>query len=260
MDESLTRRRRKEIASLTQKKYRERLGQTLVEGVRSVGSALDAGAPLVDILVGASVVDDDEVRRLVSRAGVPVYVVADAELAAISAVETSQGMLAVAEIRTSTADALRSATHVLVLDGLQDPGNAGTIIRTAAWFGVRTLITAPGTVDLYNPKVVRATMGALWDIAHVQVDDLPGTLREMRSGGHVIYAAEMGGSDVRSWRPAENSVLVLGSEGHGISPEVGALVHERVAIPGASTREGTESLNVAIAAAILLYEWVSTSP
>lgn len=257
MDESLTNRRRKEIASLTQKKYRERLRQTLVEGVRSVGAALDAGAPLIDILVGESAVDDAEVRRLVSRAEVAVYIVTDDELAAISTVETSQGVLAVVEIRKAGADVLRSASRVLALEGLQDPGNAGTIIRTAAWFGVDTVVTAPGTVDLYNPKVVRATMGALWDVSHTDVDDLPSTLIEMRGRGHIVYAAEMGGTDVREWKPAEKSVLVLGSEGHGISPNVRAVVDESVVIPGASTREGTESLNVAIAAAILLYEWGS---
>ncbi len=257
MVESLTNRRRKEIASLVQKKYRDRLGQMIVEGIRSVRSAVDAGAPLVDILVGESVADDGDVRRLAARAEVPVYIVSDGEMASISAVETSQGVLAVARIEPASVEAMRSARRVLALDGLQDPGNAGTIIRTAAWFGVDALLTGPGTVDLYNPKVVRATMGALWDVAQAGVDDLPATLTEMRRGGHAIYAADMKGTHVRDWRPVEKSVLVLGSEGHGISPEVRAVVDEHIVIPGASTREGTESLNVAAAAAILLYEWVS---
>lgn len=255
MSDTLSNRRRKEIASLTQKKYRERLSQMLVEGRRSVVSAVDAGAPLVDVLVARSAADEREIRRILSRVDVPVYAVADEELEEISTVETSQGILAVASIEQISADALASSARVLVLDGLQDPGNAGTILRTAAWFGVDAVVTARGTVDLYNPKVVRATMGALWDVAHAHVEDLVDVLAGLSDKGFSIYAADMEGSDVRMWRPEAKSVLVLGSEGHGLSPDVASMVGERIVIPGAATRQGTESLNVAVAAAILMYEW-----
>ena len=251
----LTRRRRKEIASLTQKKYRERLGQTLVEGRRSLASAVDAGAPLLEVLVAESVRDDPEVQRLLARVHAPAHEVPDAEIAAISAVENSQGILGVAAIRTASAGEIIEADRILALDGLQDPGNAGTLIRTAAWFGVDAVVTAPGTVDLYSPKVVRATMGALWDLKHAHVDDLADLLEALRARGFRAYGADLDGTDVRRWEPAAKSVLVLGSEGHGLSGRVAAVLDERVAIPGASSTRGTESLNVAVAAAIILYEW-----
>ncbi len=255
MSEPLTHRRRKEVASLIQKKYRERLGQTLIEGRRSVGSALDAEVPLLDLLIADSVVNDAEIQRLMARTSAPVHIVPDEELDAISAVETTQGVLGVVAIRTVSVDTLTSATRILVLDGLQDPGNAGTLLRTAAWFGVDAVVTAPGTVDLYHPKVVRATMGAIWDLAHTHVDDLAGMLGMLRQKGFRIYGADLKGTDVRAWNPYPRSVLVLGSEGHGISTPVSAVIDERVAIPGSSTGEATESLNVAIAAGIILYEW-----
>ena len=251
----LTRRRRKEIASLTQRKYRERLGQTLVEGRRSIASAIEAGAPLVEVLVAESTAADPDVRRLLERCQAPTYEVPDAEIAAISAVETSQGVLGVAAIHVVSIAEIMESERILALDGLQDPGNAGTLIRTAAWFGVDAIVTAQGTVDLYSPKVVRATMGALWDLKHAHVDDLAGLLEALRASGFRAYGADLNGRDVRRWEPAPKSVLVLGSEGHGLSGPVAAVLDERVAIPGASSTRGTESLNVAVAAAIILYEW-----
>ena len=251
----LTKRRRKEIASLTQKKYRERLGQTLVEGRRSLASAMDAGAPLVEVLVAESTRADPEVRRLLEGCRATAHYVPDAEIEAISAVENSQGILGVAAIRTVSTEEIMESVRILVLDGLQDPGNAGTLVRTAAWFGVDAVVTAPGTVDLYSPKVVRATMGALWDLKHSHVTDLAVLLGTLRAGGFRVYGADLEGTDVRQWAPAPKSALVLGSEGHGLSGPVAAGLDERVAIPGSPSTRGTESLNVAVAAAIILYEW-----
>lgn len=253
----LTNRRRKEIASLRFRKYREQLAEMLVEGKRSVTSAIDAEAPIREIVVAESVANGPGILPITERAKVPVYVVSDEEIDAMSAVETSQGILAVVAIETRSPTELRSARRILVLEGLQDPGNVGTVIRTAAWFGVDAVATAPGTADVYNPKVVRAAMGALWDLKHVYVNDLVGVLDDLRRTGYAVYGADLTGTAVGAWRPAARSVLVLGSESHGISREVDGLLDERIVVPGVASRQGTESLNAAVAAGILMYAWLA---
>lgn len=252
----LTNRRKKEIASLTQRKFRDERREMLVEGRRSVEAAIDAAAPLREVVVADSVAGAPEVRALTERTTARVYVVTDAELAQLSAVETSQGVLAVVSIDAHVGSELCSESAILALDGVQDPGNAGTLIRTAAWFGVDAVVAGPGTVDLYHPKVVRAAMGALWDVKLSRLDDLAALIEECRRGGLVVYGADLEGTPVGDWVPAAHSLLILGSESHGISPDVAALLDERVLVPGRSSRRGTESLNVAVAAGILMYAWM----
>lgn len=246
----LTNRRLKEIRSLTQKKYRERLGEMLVEGLRSVESAVSARAPIKEVLA-----TEETLEHVHFLDASKVAIVSTDVLESISAVESSQGILAVVGIEMTPAEQLRSMRRILALDGIQDPGNAGTILRTAAWFGIDAVVTAPGTVDLYNPKVVRAAMGGLWDVKHAAADDLARAVSELRDNGFAVYSADLQGTDAGGWKPRAPSIMVLGSEAHGISPEVGALVDERIVIPGSPRREGAESLNVGVAAGIVLYEW-----
>jgi TrmH family RNA methyltransferase len=143
-----------------------------------------------------------------------------------------------------------------VLDAVQDPGNAGTIIRTAAWFGVDALVAGPGTVDFFNPKVVRAAMGGLWDVRLSRTDDLVVLLDRLAAAGFHRYGADLEGMRLRDWSPRVPSVLVLGSEAHGVSPEIAAAVDDRVTITGSPRRHGAESLNVAVAAGILMQHWL----
>ena len=252
----LTNRRRKEIAALGQKKARERLGQTLVEGVRSVEAAVAAGAPLVEILVTEETQQAPRVAALLAAAKVPVHVVPARAMDRLSDVQTSQGLLAVAETVYLPDEKLTTAPTILALDGVQDPGNVGTIVRTAAWFGAEAVLAGPGTADLYHPKTVRAAMGGLWDLALARTSDLAATLSDLRTAGHTLYGADLDGTAARRWVPRRPSVLVLGSEAHGISPAVDVLLGERVAIRGAATRAGAESLNVAVAGGILLHAWL----
>lgn len=253
---TLSHRRLKEIASLDHRKYRERLGQFVVEGLRSVASAVAAGAPLVEVLRASSAREAPRVEALAAQAGVPVYVLSDAEMDRLSGVETGQGVLAVARIPLVPEEHLRACEAVLVLDGVQDPGNVGTILRTAAWFGADAVLTGPGTADLFNPKVVRSAMGGLWDLRLARSEDLAASLESLSRDGFACYGADLGGTPVRAWQPQRPSVLVLGSEAHGLSPAVRAALTERVAIPGSPSRAATESLNVAVAAGILLHEWL----
>ncbi len=229
----------------------------LVEGVRAVKAALQAGADVREVLVTEAVLQEGWLSASVP--GERVYVLGADELEEISTVETSQGVVAVAAVERRSEDALASCSRLLALDRLRDPGNAGTLVRSAAWFGVDAVLTGRGTVDLYNPKVVRSAMGGLWDVAHVEVAELAAVLRHLRARRFAVYGADMQGTDVVRWEPALPSVLVLGSEAHGLSDGVRAEIDEHVLIPGRPRRGGAESLNVAVAAGILMYEWTRPS-
>ena len=249
----LTQQRRKDIARLRRRRDRERLAQALVEGVRSVEAAVEAGARLVDVLVTPAAREEPRVAALLERITVPVYEVTDDELAALSDVEQAQGVLAVAH--APVFEGVGAATHVLALDAVQDPGNVGVLLRTAAWFGVGAVLIGGGTVDPYNPKAVRAAMGGLWDVRIVPAPDLPEALVALKEQGFALYGAAMAGTDARAWQPRPPSVLVLGSEAHGLSPAVERGLDEAVTISGSAARWGVESLNVAVAAGILMDRW-----
>ena len=142
---------------------------------------------------------------------------------------------------------------VLALDGVQDPGNLGTIIRLADWFGVSQIICSTDCVDVYNPKVVQATMGAVFRMP-VRYVDLPEFLK--KTNGCVTFAADMAGENVYEAELPQNAVLVMGNEGNGISDEVAQLVNRTIHIPSFNTTGKTsESLNVAVATAILCSEF-----
>jgi RNA methyltransferase, TrmH family len=251
----LTEHRRKQIASLTRRKYRTRYDEMRIEGTRSVEAAVAAGAALVDVVVSEAALGSERVRRLVESVSVPVYVVSEREMARLADVEASQGVLAVARPVLEPPDGTAAATRVLVLDGVQDPGNVGAIVRSAAWFGVDAVVAGPGTADFFNPKAVRAAMGGLWDVRLSLSNDLSAHLDFLRARGFRVYGGETEGTLVSTWSPVHPSALVLGSEANGITPVLRNRLDERVGIAGSPRRAGTESLNVAVAAGILLYRW-----
>lgn len=254
---SLSARRRKEIASLTRRRHRDRLGQLLIEGVRSVEAAVAAQAPLMEVLVTPSAQALPRVAALLQQARVPVHSLAEADLARLSEVEASAGVLAVARIQRFPTTHLPTLHTILALDGVQDPGNVGTLLRVAAWFGLDAVLAGPGTADFFNPKVVRAAMGGLWDVRLATTDDLPDTLAALKEAGWHLYGADLHGQPMQDWHPARPAVLVLGSEAHGLGTPVQDLLDDRVSIPGHPRRHGAESLNVAVAAGILVQAWTA---
>lgn len=253
----LTRRRLREIASLARKRTRDDLGQCLVEGVRSVEAAVLAGAPLLEVLVTEEAAEGPRVAEVLARFGGAVHIVAAHELERVAETQTAQGLVAVARIERAAPEDLAGA--VVALDGVQDPGNVGAIVRTAAWFGASAVLAGPGTADPFGPKAVRAAMGGLWELDLAATDDLAASLAQLRARGLPIHGADLEGEPARSWAPPREAVLVLGSEAHGLSEEVGRLLEGRVRIAppeGAAPRRGVESLNVAVAAGVLLHRWL----
>lgn len=253
----------KYIHSLSTKKVRTKEGAFVVEGFKSVGDLLRAGfEPLVIVAtqewfdtVGASV--------LASLDGVDVFLANGEELRRTSLLQHPQQVIAVFRLPSpewlpmdalSLSETLRKDV-VLCLDGIQDPGNLGTIIRTADWFGVRHIVCSPTTADAYAPKVVQATMGSIGRV-RLTYTELPKFLSQLDSGTVVLGTFLDGESLSASPLPsvANGAVVVMGNEGNGISCEVGSAVTRRILIPSfpADRASVPESLNVSTATAIIL--------
>ena len=252
----------KNLASLRRRKGRREHGLFLVEGIRLVRAAVEAGAQLTEILIEHELSGEAQLRASLEAAGVPIHVVARKELAHLSDVQHGQGVIAVAQsVVTEATDGLERARTVLALDGVQDPGNVGALVRTAAWFGVDVVLAGPGTADLENPKVVRGSMGGLWDVRLVRADDLGAALENLSQNGMTITGADLGGQPAREWKAGREGVLILGSESHGISDGVRARLDHRVSLLPKRPAEGrgVESLNVVVAGGILMERWLGRS-
>ena len=250
----VTRQRLKDVASLARRKGRRAHGQFLVEGVRSVEAAVAADAPLVEVLVSHEAEADGRVAALLARAEAPVHRLPARDLDRVGDARTSQGVAAVARSVVAGALDVGRGGAVLALDGVQDPGNVGALVRTAAWFGVGTVVADEKTADFETPKAVRASMGGLWDVRLVRVPALGPALDALAGAGRALWGADLGGTPLAAWAPGPDAVLVVGSEAHGLSAEAAERVRTHggtVYVPGGAGR-GVESLNVAVAAGVLL--------
>ena len=205
-------------------------------------------------LVSSSVEDMPRGQALLRRLNdaCPVERVTDAELAELAETETTQGVLVAAETPRHEIDTLRAGPTdvVLLLDAIQDPGNAGTLIRTADALGCAGIVALPGTVDLWNPKVVRSAAGSLFRLPVIETD-LPAVIGWATTARASILAGDMHGTPVDQAELRGPVVLAVGNEGAGIGDAVAHAASATVAIP---IRGRAESLNVGIAAGILLYE------
>ncbi|MFI5210880.1 MAG: TrmH family RNA methyltransferase [Gemmatimonadales bacterium] len=243
------------IRDLRLRRGRERRGLALAEGVRLVEEAVQAGIGIRLAAVAPALEGTPRGRALKVRleaAGVELHQVDDRALAGLADTEHPQGIVAVIEPRTWSLEQvpLGARAVVLVLDGVQDPGNVGTMIRTALGLGTSAVVALKGTAELTSPKVLRATMGAVFRLPCVASDDetfLPWAARHHLG----LWLADAGGTSLRSWRPTRPLALVVGNEGAGVRDTLAGVAAGRVGIP---LQPGAESLNVAVAAGILLYE------
>ncbi|MFH1387655.1 MAG: RNA methyltransferase [bacterium] len=186
--------------------------------------------------------------------GTPAYKISKEQYAEISRVETPQGVLAVVrEFGYSFRDVLKEDKSLIVFClGVQDPGNLGTIIRSADAFGATGIILSKGTVDLYNPKVIRSSMGSLFHLPIVTTEDEKETIMYLKEKGVKIIATDAKASKICSAVDLSGPVaIILGNEGEGLSTEITEMVAESVRIPMVGQ---AESLNVGMSASVLLYE------
>ena len=250
----LSRAEERLVQNLARRKHRARSGLLLAEGVRVIEELLSAGIVPRLALISSSLEDTDRGRGLLARLGAVAEVVRrldSGELNRLASTESSQGVLVVAEAPASELGAVEveGAATALVLDGVQDPGNLGTLVRSAAGFDVDVVACLPGTVDPWNPKAIRASAGALFRLPIVQPDEA--TLWEwLDARGFALLGADAAGDPAEAVPMPQRVALAVGNEGAGLSAAVRAHCTRLVAVPMLG---GTESLNVAVAGAILLY-------
>jgi TrmH family RNA methyltransferase len=233
------------IKSLHQKKYRKENGIFIIEGIKSITEFLNSDYQIHSIY---STPQSKSALPLIN-ANINLFEVTDTELEKISTLQTPQGILALVHIPVKTAiDQLRIRNQFsLVLDDVQDPGNFGTIIRTADWFGIKNVICSENTVEAYNPKTVQSTMGSLCRVNIVYTSLIP-FLTETKLP---IFGALLDGENIYKTKWGKEGLILLGNEGHGISKALIEKINVAVTIP----RFGkAESLNVAVSAAIFCSE------
>ena len=240
---------------LTRRKAREKHSLFVAEGVRSVEELLKSELRILGAIVApqlSSAPRGQALRDRLESANVEFSEVTEKEFRSAAETESPQGVLAIAEIprRSLSSIDVPSVCRIILLDGVQDPGNVGTILRTAAALGALATVSLPGTVDIWNPKVVRSSMGAQFHhhAQHAEIEELAAFLERHKIE---LWAAEAAGEPLnRSDAPNRLSIAV-GNEGAGLSPSLRALASRSVALPISST---VESLNVAVATGIILYE------
>lgn len=246
------------IKRLSSRKLRDQEGKFVIEGVRFLEEALDAAWPIDAALFSPRLELTLRGQRLLDRLdllGLPLMQVTDVLMRELADTETPQGVLAIArrreEPRLMVPEPPR-ANLALLVDGLQDPGNLGTIIRTADAVGAGSLVLLKGTVDLYNPKVLRATMGSLFHLPMIQAADRNEVISTFKAAGYALAVGDPAGDKEPSGVDfTEPTLLVIGSEAKGAGPDLLKQARWRVRIPMPGR---AESLNAAVAAGILMYE------
>ncbi len=239
------------VRQLSLPKYRKKYGLYIVEGKKMLDEALNA--PVAIQWIAATnewlAANSNKIKK-----GTEVYSITEKELNTLSALKTADSGFVVIKIPALVYEPeIFSEQLTLALEGIRDPGNMGTIIRSAEWFGIRNIICSADTVDVYNPKVIQATMGSVFYVNLHYVEDLAGTLRDLQKNNVSVAIADMHGTKFNEISSIQPQILVFGNESRGIGNELRQLADVAFSIPRFPETNGRpESLNVASAAAILI--------
>ena len=239
---------------LRRRKAREKHSLFVAEGVRAIEELLRSGITIQGALVAPQLADAPRgaaLRSALTEARIETAEVSERDFRSAAETDSPQGVLAIGTIPGHTLATLRlpELCRVLVLDAVQDPGNVGTILRTAAAMGAAATIALPGTVDIWNPKVIRGSMGAQFH--HIALHATLGELREFIAREKLdLWAAEAAGDPLSMRDAPPRLAIAVGNEGAGLSPELRPEVRRSISIP----IRNVESLNVAVATGIILYE------
>jgi TrmH family RNA methyltransferase len=240
----MTKQEKKDITALSVKKYRDKERLFVVEGEKSVSEFLDSSFKVRKVYYTREC--DFSVKHTDANEISPT------EMQQISNLKTASPVLAVVEIPSVEMESIPHNDLILALDDVQDPGNLGTIIRLADWFGINNIVCSLFTADAYGPKTVQATMGSLTRVRLVYTDLYSFLKSENRES--TIYGTFLEGENIYQTELSHNGIIVMGNEGKGISPEIAGLVSRKLLIP-AFADNVAESLNVAVATAIVCSEF-----
>ena len=229
------------ITSLQQKKQRIAHQLFFAEGIKVIQELLDSKFELEHLYTTQN--DFEEVSNTKK------ILITESELKKITALATPNTCLAV--FKTPIEKKITESGLILALDAVRDPGNLGTIMRLCDWFGIDQIICSKETVDIYNPKVVQATMGSIARVSVNYVD----LVTFVTQTNLAVFGAFMGGANIYKTHLPQEGIVVMGNEANGISPEIEKLIENRLTIPRFGALQKTESLNVAMATAIILSEF-----
>lgn len=245
----------KSIRKLKEKKYRDIENCYVIEGIKLIKEAINENAKIKEIVVCEECINSGEIDKdtLYEIAKYNVIYVTEKVFNAITDVKTPQGILAVIEKKALNKQIDYSQDIIIALDGVQDPGNMGTILRTVDSANLNQIIVSKDSADCYNPKVVRSTMGAIFRVNIIEVDNLKETLEAVKKNKFKVMVTALDTNESIYSVDYNNKVIVIGNEANGVSKEVQVVADEKVKIPMLGK---TESLNASVATGIMIYEYV----
>ena len=248
----------KHIKRLKEKKYRDEYGEYVVEGLKLIKEAIQENADIKHIVVcdGCDNSEMIESHLKYEMARLDFTYVPQNIFKMISDVENPQGVLAVIGKTRSTIiedDINLNEDIILALDDIQDPGNLGTILRTADSVGLKQILVSKGTADSYNPKVVRSTMGAIFRVRVIECNSLKDSIKKLQNKDYKLMTTSLKAKKSIYEVDYKKKIIVIGNEANGVSKEIFNLADEKVIIPMLGK---TESLNASVATGVILYEYV----
>ena len=245
----------KSIRKLKEKKYRDLENSYVVEGIKLVKEAIEEKQVIKQIVVCEECISNGELDKdtLYEIAKYNLLYVTKKVFDLITDVKTPQGILAVIEKNNNDKDIDFSQDIIIALDGVQDPGNLGTILRTADSANLNQIILSKNSADPYNPKVVRSTMGAIYRINIIQSENLAQTLQQIKKNNYKVMVTSLDTKHSIYNVSYDRKIIVIGNEANGVTQEVQEIADEKVKIPMLGK---TESLNASVAAGIMIYEYV----
>lgn len=248
----------KHIKKLKEKKYRQQYGEYVVEGLKLIKEAINENAKISKIIICESEDNtemiENHLRYEIAR--FDCVLVPHNIFKTLSDVETPQGIMAIIEKSHASKKIDFNTDIIVALDDVQDPGNLGTILRTIDSIGLKQVLVSKNTVDCYNSKVIRSTMGAIFRVNVIECDDLCNTLTLTKNNGFKIMVTSLKAKKSIYDVKYQKKVIVVGNEANGVSESVIKIADEKLIIP---MRGKTESLNVAVATGVILYEYVRQS-
>ena len=245
----------KNIRKLKEKKYRDIENSYVIEGIKLIKEAIAENANIKQIIMCEDYTDNVELDKdtLFEIAKYNLIYVTRNIINLITDVKTPQGIIAVIEKNNNIEQIDYSQDIIVALDGVQDPGNLGTILRTADSANLKQIILSKNCADPYNPKVVRSTMGGIFRINIIEVEDLENTLKQIKKNNFKVMVTSLDTEKSVYDVDYSKKVIVIGNEANGVSKEVQDMADEKVIIPMLGK---TESLNASVAAGIMIYEYV----
>ena len=248
----------KHIIKLKEKKYRTEYSEFIIEGAKIVKEAIEENANIKNIFISEEALNSELVeKQLKSVIEAENYILVPNNIfKLISDVEKPQGVLAVVEKNMYNITIDYKQDIILILDNIQDPGNLGTIIRTADSVGLTQILVSKGTVDCYNSKVLRSTMGAIFRVNIIEKDNLEKSIEKIKQNNFKVITTSLEAEKSIYDLNLNKTAIVIGNEANGVSKEIIDLADEKAIIP---MKGKTESLNASVATGVILYEYLRQS-